>query len=134
MKRFAVLASISGLVAAVVFGASAFASAGSAPTAAPSPARAPAAMGNRTACVAVVHTARGQNCSSSGSLEVRVENRCGDMINMSLCLQRENGTWSCFSESRATYGASAVGHVCNAGNQGYRYRGCDVGERCRADE
>lgn len=88
---------------------------------------------NRTACVAVVHTARGRNCNSGGSLEVRIQNTCGDMIKMSLCLHRDNGAWSCFSESRATHGASVSGHVCNAGSQGYRYRACDVGESCRAD-
>lgn len=134
MKPLSMVASMAGLALAVAFGANALASAGSA--AGPSPAAEPAAaaVSNRTACVAVVHTARGRNCNSSGSLEVRVENRCGDMINMSLCLQRDNGTWSCFSESRASYGSSAVGHVCNAGNQGYHYRGCDVGERCRADD
>lgn len=81
-------------------------------------------------CFEVVGHEWGKDCGEQPGLEVKVKNTCDFTLTLSVCLEKEDGSWDCDIKEYMEPGAEHAFKSCqNTGK--YRLKGCDKLRDCR---
>lgn len=87
------------------------------------------AMADINNCAEAYDIKRGDKCSSTSSLSMRIKNVCSQKIDMQYCLKNEyGGGWDCGVKNSVGPGESTSYYVCKSDSQGnYRLMAREAG-------